>query len=104
MDYGGHVGIPANSFSSIIGVESGCMPSSLQNQLKYDFRSTPNHHPHSLPDVLTNNSPSSMAAASLNGRMPERVGNRQFKRFGGSVSNDNVWPLWKCKWFPCHSS
>ncbi|KAI3818058.1 hypothetical protein L1987_11860 [Smallanthus sonchifolius] len=92
---GSHVGIPAsvsNSFSSIIGVESGGMPSSLQNQLKYDFRSTPNYHPHSLPDGLTNsihcNSPSSMAA-SFNGRMPERMGNRQFNRIR-CEPNDNV--------------
>ncbi|KVH88195.1 Nucleotide-binding, alpha-beta plait [Cynara cardunculus var. scolymus] len=93
-------GIPSSvskSFSSIIGVESGGMPSSLlesaqlQNQLKYDFRSTSNYHPHSLPeyqDGLTNsilcNSPSSMAA-SLNCRMSERAGNRQFNRIGGSI-------------------
>ncbi|GJZ69990.1 MEI2-like protein 4, partial [Tanacetum coccineum] len=90
-------GMQANSFSSIIGVESGGMPSSLQNQLKFnDFRSTPNYHPHSLPeyqDGLTNsilsNSPSNLAA-----RMSERLGNRQFNRIGGSMGrsidlNDN---------------
>ncbi|KAI7751678.1 hypothetical protein M8C21_006769, partial [Ambrosia artemisiifolia] len=96
-------GIPASvskSFSSIIGVESGGgMPSSLHNQLKYDFRSSPNYHPHSLPeyqDGLTNsiicNSPSSTMAASLNGRLSERVGNMQFNRIGGrslELNNDN---------------
>ncbi|GKC04127.1 MEI2-like protein 4 isoform X1, partial [Tanacetum coccineum] len=74
------------------------MPSSLQNQLKFhDFRSTPNYHPHSLPeyqDGLTNsilsNSPSNLAA-----RMSERLGNRQFNRIGGSMGrsidlNDNA--------------
>ncbi|PWA88463.1 protein MEI2-like 4 [Artemisia annua] len=91
-------GIQANSFSSIIGVESGGMPSSLQNQLRFnDFRSTPNYHPSSLPeyqDGLTNsilsNSPSNLAA-----RMSERLGNRQFNRIGGSIGrsielNDNA--------------
>ncbi|PWA52358.1 Nucleotide-binding, alpha-beta plait [Artemisia annua] len=44
-------GIQANSFSSIIGVESGGMPSSLQNQLRFnDLRSTPFYHPSSLPE------------------------------------------------------
>nr|XP_043623223.1 protein MEI2-like 4 isoform X2 [Erigeron canadensis] len=99
-----HRGIPAsvsNSFSSIIGLESGGMPSGQQSQLKYDYRNTPNYHPHSLPeyqDGLTNsilgNSPSTMTA-SLNGRMPERVGTRQFDRISGSIGrslelNDNV--------------
>ncbi|KAK9050887.1 hypothetical protein SSX86_027512 [Deinandra increscens subsp. villosa] len=95
--------IPASvskSFSSMIGVESGGgMPSSLHNQLKYDFRSTPNYHPRSLPDYqdgLTNsimcNSPSNTMAGSLNGRMTERVGNRQFNRISGrsvELNNDN---------------
>ncbi|KAJ9563939.1 hypothetical protein OSB04_009099 [Centaurea solstitialis] len=106
-------GVPSSvskSFTSIIGVESGGMPSSLlessqlQNQLKYDFRSTPNYHPHSLPeyqDGLANsilcNSPSTMAA-SLNCRMSERAGNRQFNRIGGSIGrslepNDSVFGL-----------
>lgn len=62
------------------GFESGGM-----NQLKYDFRTTPNyHHPHSLPDGLANsflcNSPSTMAA-TLNCRMSERQ--QQFNRIGG---------------------
>lgn len=91
-------GIQANSFSNIIGVESGGMPSSLQNHLRFnDFRSTPNYHPSSLPeyqDGLTNsilsNSPSNLAA-----RMSERLGNRQFNRIGGSIGrsielNDNA--------------
>ncbi|KAM0047417.1 putative RNA recognition motif domain, mei2-like RNA recognition, RNA-binding domain superfamily [Helianthus debilis subsp. tardiflorus] len=87
-------GIPASvskSFSSIIGVESGGgMPSSLHNQLKYDFRSSPNYHPHSLPDGLTNSS--TMAA----GRMSERVGNMQFNRRSLELSNDNVFGPSSC--------
>ncbi|KAL8227446.1 hypothetical protein R6Q57_015030, partial [Mikania cordata] len=117
-------GIPASvskSFSSMIGVESGGgMPSSLHNQLKYDFRSTPNYHPHSLPesqDGLTNsiicNSPSSTMAASLNGRLSDRMGNRQFNRIGGrslELNNDNVFGPSSCSpaathhfmWNPSH--
>ncbi|XP_076925015.1 protein MEI2-like 4 [Bidens hawaiensis] len=91
---GGHVGIPAGVSNSFIGVESG---GGLLNQQKYDF---PNYHPHSLPNGLTNtfsiqcNSPSSMAAG-FNGRMSERLGNRQFNRIGGSV-NDNVFGNANC--------
>ncbi|XP_076960230.1 protein MEI2-like 4 [Bidens hawaiensis] len=93
---GGHVGIPAGVSNGFIGVESGGLP----NQQKYDFRSTPSYPPHSLPDGLTSgfgiqcNSPSSMAAG-FDGRMPERLGNRQFNRVGGSV-NENVFGNANC--------
>ncbi|XP_076925021.1 protein MEI2-like 4 [Bidens hawaiensis] len=93
---GGHVGIPAGVSNGFIGVETGGLP----NQQKYDFRSKPSYHPHSLPDGLTNgfsiqcNSPSSLAAG-FDGRMHERLGNRQFNRIGGSV-NDNVFGNANC--------
>ncbi|XP_076919161.1 protein MEI2-like 4 [Bidens hawaiensis] len=93
---GGHVSIPAGVSNGFIGVESG----GLLNQQKYDFRSKPSYHPHSLPDGLTNdfsihcNSPSSMAAG-FDGRMHERLGNRQFNRIGGSV-NENVFGNANC--------
>ncbi|XP_071741557.1 protein MEI2-like 4 [Rutidosis leptorrhynchoides] len=78
----------------------GGMPSSLQNKLQYDLRSTSNYITHSLPeyqDGLANhilgNSPSTMAPG-LNTRISERAGNMQFNRIG-SVGhplepNDNV--------------
>ncbi|KAK9050888.1 hypothetical protein SSX86_027513 [Deinandra increscens subsp. villosa] len=105
---GGHTTIPASvaqSFSSMIGLESGGgMPSSLHNQLKYDFRSTPNYHPHSLPDYQD---------GLTNGRMTETVRNRQINRISGrsvELNNDSVFGPSSCSpasahhflWNPSH--
>lgn len=80
-----------NSLPSLVRVESGNQSNITEsghprNHPKFELRSTPNLHPHSLPeydDGLANGppfgSPSNMAA-NINSRPPEIIDSQQFRR------------------------